>query len=97
MKYTVGGLLKEMTEFAEEQIKTVSDMLKELKDERVHDVEQRIINAAIFLVMGNMRYKKGLDYLKDITEIMQAREEKRDGKTLEEKLKPKPEDKDENH
>lgn len=94
MKYTVEGLLKEMIEFAEEQAKTMSDLLKELKDEKgAPDAEQRIVNSAILLVLGNMRYKKGLDYLKDITEIMQAREKK----TLEEKLKPKPEDKNENH
>ena len=72
----------------------MSDLLKELKDEKgAPDAEQRIVNSAILLVLGNMRYKKGLDYLKDITEIMQAREKK----TLEEKLKPKPEDKNENH
>lgn len=93
MKYTVEGLLHEMIEFGEEQLKTMTDLLKELKDERVTDKDQRIINGAIFLVMGNMRYKKGLDYLKDITEIMAKREEK----TLEEKLNPKPEAKDENH
>lgn len=93
MKYTIEGLLKEMTEFGEEQLKTMGDMVKELKDKKVPDDEQRIINAAIFLVMGNMRYKHGLDYLKDITDMMAKREERK----LAEKLNPKPEGNNENH
>ncbi len=94
MKYTVEGLLKEMIEFAEEMTKTMNEMLKELKRAGGNfSAEDKIISSAMYLVIGNMRFRKGLDYLRDITEIIG----KKDGQTLENQLNPKPEDKNENH